>query len=159
MIAWYNGFSPQQRAEHIKAVGELMASGELAPAAGRCDICGDPDTPVEYHCEDYGKPYKWNPPATYTLCRHCHRHQLHARFQRPELCATYLAHVRRGGYGRDLKNAVIKLEFQSYRRSVARGETVSLRQLRPYAGTPGTEWFTLLRMDVASLRDLAVRPR
>jgi hypothetical protein len=67
--------------------------------------------------------------------------------------------VRRGGYASDLQDPLIKREFAAYRASVARGESVTLQQLRPYTKIPGTEWFANLRMDIGSLRDPKARPR
>jgi len=156
---WYNGFTPQERARHIKASKRLIAAGEITPPTGPCDICSDPDAPVEYHCEDYAEPYRWSPPATYVLCLHCHRAKLHKRFQRPELWAAFLAHLRRGGFASDLNNPFIRIEFEYYRSQVKKGKTAVLRQLRPYTKTPGKEWFAHLRMDIESLRDPSARPR
>ena len=155
----YNGYSPKERGRHLKASKRLITAGELKPATGPCDICSDPDAPVEYHCEDYATPYRWSPPAAYTLCLHCHRDKLHKRFQRPELWAAFLAHVRRGGYARDLNNPFIRIEFEYYRSLVKKGKAAVLRKLRPYTKTPGMEWFAQLRLDGESLRDPAARPR
>lgn len=159
MRTWYNGYSPQERTRHLKASKRLIAEGELAPATGPCDICRDPDAQVEYHSEDYARPFRWSPPATYVLCLHCHRDKLHKRFQRPELWAAFLAHVRRGGYARDLNNPTVRLEFEYYRWAVKQGKRAVLHQLRPYTKTSGKEWFAHLRMDLASLRDPTARPR
>lgn len=156
---WYNGYSPRERARYIKATKRLIATGQIAPALGPCNMCGDPEAPVEYHSEDYAEPYRWSPPATYVLCLHCHRDKLHKRFRRPELWAAFLAHVRRGGYARDLKNPVVRLEFEYYRRAAQHDKPASLHPLRPYAKAPGTEWFAHLRMDITSLRDPKARPR
>lgn len=162
--SFYNGYSWPERIELLVAYKSLIAAGELAPATGPCDLCGDPDSKVEPHSEDYSKPYRWTPPAAYVLCPYCHRHQLHRRFGRPEYWTAFLAHVRRGGYASDLKNPTIRLEFETYRWALARGQTASLfprslYRLRPYTKVAGAEWFASLTMDPKSLRDPAARPR
>lgn len=122
-------------------------------------LCNDPEVPVEYHGEDYGEPYLWCPPAVYSLCRHCHRDKLHKRFWRHSAWITYLAHVRRGGYARDLKIPELRREILMYQKALERGETPTLAQLRPYAGAPGTEWFARLSLDEGDLTNPASRPR
>ena len=107
-------------------------------------LCGDPDVPVEYHTENYGHPYLWKPPAEFALCEHCHKHKLHKRFTQPgkELWLAFLAHVRRGGYARDLKEPGIKKEFADYR-SGKLAES-DLRPLNTNARTGTSGWFETL---------------
>ncbi|SDC45237.1 hypothetical protein SAMN05444679_103104 [Variovorax sp. CF079] len=78
----YNEYSATERLSKLRAMNRLLASGELAPAVGPCDLCGDSDASVkfEYHDEDYGAPPIWGKPAQYCLCLHCHRFKLHKRF-------------------------------------------------------------------------------
>ena len=148
---WYNGYSHQERSKKM---------GDHPPATGPCMLCGDPDVPVEYHSEDYSDPYDCRPPATYSLCRHCHRDKLHKRFNRPASAwLTFIAHIRRGGYASDLKEPEIKKELEAYRIAIERGEPFVLAQLRPYSGDVGSEWFANLRMDQESLTDPTARPR
>lgn len=156
---WYNGYSPEEREAKLGVANEKIARGELPEAAGPCMLCNDPDTPVEYHSEDYSTPYVWGPPGVYTLCKSCHRFRIHTRFRFPDVWDAYLAHVRRGGYASDLKDPEIAAEFKAYRLAIKRGEPAELKQLRPYAPTPGSEWFAHLRMDKESLTDPAARPR
>jgi hypothetical protein len=54
----YNGYSATERLGKLKAMNRLLASGDLAPAAGPCELCGDSDPPskFEYYDEDYGAP-------------------------------------------------------------------------------------------------------
>lgn len=161
---WYNGYSWKERYYvNYKEMERLIASGELQPASGPCAICGDKEVEVEYHGEDYSIPYIWVEPATYVLCHYCHVYKLHQRFARPIAWQAFLAHVRRGGYARDLtkeaKDPNIKKEVDAYRAAIKRGETPALRQLRPYTKTIGKEWFAHLRMDEASLKDPTARPR
>jgi hypothetical protein len=140
---------------------DRIASGELPSAVGPCALCGDhdPKTVFEYHDEDYSIPYLWTEPATYVLCRNYHVYRLHQRFARPVAWLAFLAHVRRGGYARDLKDPKIKSEVDACCKAIRTGQTFELQSLRPYSGTVGQEWFTRLRLDVESLTDPAARPR
>lgn len=140
----YNGYTPQQRDKKFKQLKALIASGTIPTASGRCDLCSDPDSPVEYHDEDYGEPFVWTPPALYCLCLHCHRIKLHQRFARPDAWHTFVAHVRRGGYASDLKNPEIKRELKKYRMLSKRNEKSSLVQLREYRYLGEREWFVNL---------------
>ncbi|MHB8847263.1 MAG: hypothetical protein ACYC43_02345 [Burkholderiales bacterium] len=157
--SWYNGYSPKEREDKLKKMNRLIAKGELPPAAGPCALCSDPEVPVEYHDEDYGEPFIWNPPALYCLCRNCHRDKLHKRFWRPSAWLAYLAHIRRGGYARDLKDRGIKKEIDACRIAIERSEPFTLRELRPYQRSVGEEWFANLRMDPESLSDPTARLR
>lgn len=157
--SWYNGYSSKERDVKFKALKRHVARGELSPAAGPCALCGDPDVPVEYHDEDYGEPFIWGAPALLALCRHCHRDKLHKRFWRHSAWQAYLAHVRRGGFARDLKELTVKKELAVCRAAIERGESFSLQVLRPYRNVIGEEWFASLRMDPESLSDPKARPR
>tara|TARA_R110002073_G_scaffold147222_4_gene299968 strand:- start:199 stop:687 length:489 start_codon:yes stop_codon:yes gene_type:complete len=157
--SWYNGYSPKERDKKYKILMRLIAKGELPTASGPCALCGDPDVPVEYHDEDYGEPFIWEAPALLCLCRNCHRDKLHKRFGRQTAWWAYIAHIRRGGYARDIKDPVIKKEMKDYRVAIDRGEQTTLRELRPYSHTIGQEWFSNLRMDPESLSDPSARPR
>jgi hypothetical protein len=161
---WYNGYPWPERIAKFKELVRLRDCGELGRIKGPCALCGDPDPPFdppfEDHDEDYSKPYLWGPPALFALCGNCHKDKLHKRFARPiESWKAFLAHVRRGGYARELKDPVIKREIAAFKAAMQRGETSSLRQLRPYAGLVGKEWFANLRMDIESLSDPTARPR
>lgn len=155
----YNGYSAREREVKFRELKRLVARGELLPASGPCALCGDPEVPVEYHDEDYGEPFIWGPPALLALCRHCHRDKLHKRFWRHAAWQAFVAHVRRGGYARDLKDPAIKKEVAQYRAAIEQGKHFELRMLRPYSGTVGREWFASLRMDPESLTDPKARPR
>jgi len=157
--SWYNGYSAKERDVKFKVLKRLVANGELPSATGPCMLCSDPETPVEYHDEDYGEPFIWEPPALLCLCRHCHRDKLHKRFWRRSAWHAYIAHIRRGGYARDLKDPTIKKEIESCRSAIERGESFSLPVLRPYTQKVGQEWFANLRMDPESLSDPSARPR
>lgn len=157
--SWYNGYSAKERDIKFKVLKRLIAKGELPAAPGPCMLCGDPDVAVEYHDEDYGEPFFWEPPALLSLCRHCHRDKLHKRFWRHSAWYAYVAHIRRGGYARDLKDKDVKKELTACASAIERGEPFALRPLRPYTRTAGAEWFANLRMDPESLSDPLARPR
>ena len=118
------------------------------------DNC-DPDVAVEYHDEDYAKPYIWTKPALLCLCRHCHRYKLHKRFKNVNSWNIFLAHIRRGGYARDLKDTEIKKELKEFEK----GTIKNLKLLRKYNQNVGSEWFANIRMDIESLQDPSARPR
>src|SRR6185295_5191989 len=109
----------------LKEMHARIARGEQSAACGPCELCGDAEVPVEYHDEDYSLPYLWGPPALFSLCRHCHRDKLHKRFTRPMAWEAFLAHVRRGGYARDLRDPGTKAEVTAYLAARAQGESPS----------------------------------
>jgi hypothetical protein len=156
---WYNGYSWAEREAKLREMNRRIARGEHPPATGPCQLCGDPDVPVEYHDEDYSLPYIWGPPALLPLCRHCHRDKLHKRFLRPQAWNAFLAHVRRGGYARDLKIPEVKREVLALQAAVARGEALQLKPIRPYSQRIGEEWFASLSTDRESLLSASSRPR
>jgi hypothetical protein len=158
-MASYNGYSTQERHRKAQAGKTARKTGEVPAPRGPCSICGDPDVPVEYHSEDYSQPYRWVPPAMHTVCRHCHRDKLHKRFTNPDLWRAFQAHVRRGGYARDLIDPVVAAELKRYRRALRRGEPFVLRTLRPYSHQPGTEWWAGLSLDPETLTSPSARPR
>jgi hypothetical protein len=157
--SWYNGYSPKERDDKFKAMKKLLAKGELLQPTGSCSLCNDNEVPLEYHDEDYGAPFIWEPPALLTLCRHCHRDKLHKRFSRPVAWLAYIAHIRRGGYARDLKDLQIKKEVDAYKAALEKNEVFALKTLRPYQHEIGKEWFANLRMDIESLSDPLARAR
>lgn len=155
----YNGYTEKERRAKGEARAELLLSGVIPVHPSDCMLCGDPEVPVEGHSEDYSKPYLWQTPALYWLCRHCHRDKLHKRFSNPGLWKAYLAHIRRGGYARELRDPAIAREFAQFRAALKRGEAVSLRPIRSRPGLAVTEWWDRLTMDCTSLTDPAARPR
>jgi hypothetical protein len=156
---WYNGYDWNARTRKLKEQKKRMAVGDLPVPTGPCELCGDPDAMVEYHDEDYSRPYLWASPAAFVVCRHCHVHKLHKRFAHRARWQAFLAHVRRGGYASELKDPVVAKELASYQAAVASGRQTALRTLRPYRATAGQEWFAKLTTDPASLTDTRVRPR
>lgn len=142
----YNGYSPEERDKKFKTLQQLIRKGILPLATGPCALCNDPDSPVEYHSEDYSEPFLWTPPAMYCLCRNCHRDKLHKRYWRQDAWHAFIAHIRRGGYAKDLKDTTIKREVNSYRLALVNCSTFTLRQLRPYNQVIGEEWFVELAL-------------
>jgi hypothetical protein len=155
MMDWYNGFTPAERAANGKALSKGLKDGSVAKPSGPCTLCGDPNSTLEYHSEDYAKPYRWTQPAAYPVCQSCHRNKLHKRFANPKMWETFVAHVRRGGYASDLANPAIKRELAAYEA----GTNPTLEQLRPYAAKVGNEWWANLTMDPASLHAEGARPK
>lgn len=153
--SWYNGYSPKERDTKFRELKRLINIRKLKKAVGPCDLCCDPDADVEYHDEDYGKPFLWNKPALLCLCRHCHRTKLHKRFKNTLNWYVYLAHIRRGGFSRDLKDIIIRKELKDF----ALRKITTLKVLRPYKKNIGREWFVNLRMDLKSLNDPKARLR
>ena len=98
--------------------------------------------------------------ALYALCRHCHRHKLHQRFSRPHSWRAFLAHVRRGGYARELARPEVKHEIARLTRAFAGGQApFELAMLRAYPYIPGREWFADLSCDPITVSPAATRPR
>lgn len=147
----YNGYSALARATKYKVLYKLIREGLVPLAAAPCALCNDPNTPVEYHSEDYGEPFLWVPPAMYCLCRNCHRDKMHKRFWRHDAWHAFIAHVRRGGYAKDLKDPTIKHEVNRYRLAQANGEKFRLKTLRTYPHIIGEEWFANLTLEASSL--------
>lgn len=140
----YNGFSGKERAANGTALRRAIQAGTVSVPLGSCSICGDPGAKLEYHSEDYSKPYNWSPPAAYPVCLACHRNKLHKRFGNPDMWEGFKAHVRRGGYASDLKLPEVARELEQYMAARRSGNVVQLRALRPYPHVVGTEWWANL---------------
>lgn len=158
----YNGFSGKERLAKFEAMKRRIESEQLAPATGPCAICKDSDgsTPFEFHDEDYSVPYVWAEPAMYSVCGHCHA-KLHRRFEVKghswTLWPAYLAHVRRGGYGRDWKAPEVEQAIKRYRMALASGiEPPVLEALNEGVRDDAVEgeWFFNLKIDWESKKDI-----
>lgn len=101
-MEWYNGFSPAQRNRKLQALHREFPGKSHRYFAPPCHVCGDTQTTVAPHSEDYSWPPKWERPAMFAVCRTCHG-RLHKRFNAPWSWEAYKRHLRRGGYGSDLK--------------------------------------------------------
>ena len=147
----YNGFTGRERDANDTALGKAIEAGTVPAPAGPCSICGDPHSKVEYHSEDYSKPYSWVPPAAYIVCVVCHRNKLHKRFANPIDWEAFKAHVRRGGYASELKQPDVVEELKSYKEELKRNKEdrksepkLELRSIRLYPHVVGTEWWANL---------------
>lgn len=158
-MPWYNGFTDAERIAKNDAGARARIAGTMPASCGPCMLCGDPEADLEPHSEDYSAPYSWEPPAVFWICRHCHRDKLHKRFARPDLWRAFVAHVRRGGYARDLMDSAVRAEFEAYRLATSDGRPVALRVLRTDRTWATAEWFELLTVDPASMMALWARPR
>jgi hypothetical protein len=78
---WYNGFGPKIRSDSFVWMKAGIAAGEI-PAPCRCQACGETRGHIDYHTEDYSRPFG---PHIYgfELCFRCHM-MLHVRFRRPQ---------------------------------------------------------------------------
>lgn len=145
----YNGFTWQERETKFKEMNRRLATDALTRPHGPCRLCGDKGgqgTGVifEYHDEDYGDKYSWLEPAAYMVCRDCHIYRIHQRTSRPQSWKLFLAHVRRGGYAREMRDASVQAELRRNREAILSGVTEGLLELRPYSGVVGEEWFAKL---------------
>lgn len=146
---WYNGYSPNER----NGMGRV-----LAPSIAKeppCAMCGDPKPPkMQTHAEDYSKPYRWLPPATYPLCRRCHS-RLHSRFDAPLRWQSFLQFLRRGWYGREVPSGELN-------RLTHLSDAYPWRELPhdpPMRADANSWWWESLTMDKASLRSAAARAK
>lgn len=147
----YNGFSWACRMAKFKEMNRRLDARELSPPQGPCRLCGDPggrhtDVQFEYHDEDYGLEYSWDEPSAYVVCRDCHIYRIHQRNAHPNSWELFLAHVRRGGYAREMREASVKSELSRSRKAILSGEVADLKELRPYVNVIGQEWFAHLSM-------------
>jgi hypothetical protein len=162
---FYNGYSWDERLSKYDDMLRRMASGALPAPRGPCRLCGDPgdgarSVRFEYHDEDYSLEYSWAEPAAYVLCHHCHVRRVHMRFAQPAAWHAYLAHVRRGGYARDLGDPAVRSEVAAFRDALRSGAVPHpLKRLRAYAPRPGTEWFASLSLDWEDMLRPETRPR
>ena len=147
-MEYYNGYSPQERARKLRAMHRQFPNRSHPGYLGPCQMCGDPNCPVEPHTEDYSEPYLWIPPAEYSVCRTCHG-RLHKRFKSLFAWEAYKAHLKRGGYGSDLKRPVIAREVTSLAKTIEAGTPMQLPPLRPRSAAD--DWWDRLTTDPASL--------
>jgi len=155
---WYNGFSPKERGKKLNKSYKVYPNRTHPYYQGPCQICGNPDCPVEPHTEDYAEPFLWENPAEYAVCKTCHG-RLHKRFNQPFKWAAYKAHVRRGGFGADTKVGKIANEIRRLAEAYSRGESFNLPPLPRTKTLTGLEWWEKLSVDPGSLTDPGTRPR
>ena len=155
---FYNGYSPKEREKKLRASYKVYPNRTHPLYRGRCQLCGDPNSPVEPHSEDYSQPYLWDNPAEYSVCKTCHG-RLHKRFKSPHAWEAYKQHLRRGGYGSDLKTSAVAREISNLTKALEAGTAVSLLPLPRNKGLTGAEWWERLSVDERTLTDPAARPR
>jgi hypothetical protein len=98
-LSWYNGFSPQLREASFAWLKAEIVAGRVPPPSA-CQACGETEGHLDYHTEDYSRPFG---PRIYQhqLCYRCHM-ALHARFRAPRLWAAYLDRLESGAIFRPL---------------------------------------------------------
>lgn len=74
---------------------------------------------------------------------------LHKRFAAPGRWRAFLAHVRRGGYARDLQESETRREFSAFKKAKASGKEFELRILRSDRAFKSKEWWEQLTLDPA----------
>jgi hypothetical protein len=158
-LGWYNGFSPGQRDRNFAVLKQQIVEGFVRAAAGPCRLCGDPigspdrrtGVTFEYHTEDYTLPLLLGEPNLVILCIHCHRAKLHKRFSDPSGWLAFLAHIRRGGYARDLKISSVAREVKGVKTALMARRGADLEILRERQTSDLLGWFSALSTDVQSL--------
>jgi hypothetical protein len=86
----YNGFSGEERVSadrKIKAAIELR----LIPEPSCCTVCSTLDGRIDYHAEDYDRPFR-----VAAICQRCHL-KLHNRHRSPGYTASWRALVNQHG--------------------------------------------------------------
>jgi hypothetical protein len=151
----YNGYSSKERTRKLRESKRQFPNHSHPCYQRPCHMCGDPDADVRPHSEDYSVTYLWVPPAVYALCKPCHS-RIHKRFARPSFWKAYKLHLRRGGYGSDLKMGRIAREVSRLAKSIENGTPFELPLLRD---RKSTEWWERLSIDPRTLTDPAARPR
>jgi hypothetical protein len=91
--SWYNGFSPEIRSESWTWLKAGIAAGDIPPPTC-CSACGETRGHIDYHTEDYSRPFG---PHIYgfELCFRCHM-MLHVRFRRPQDWRRYISQLEDG---------------------------------------------------------------
>ena len=121
-------------------------------------MCGDPGSKVAPHSEDYSEPYQFEPPFEYAVCTRCHA-RIHRRFAAPSAWFAYKMHLRRGGYGADLKIPVTARELANLAAAIEADKPFDLPPMPRVKSRTGSEWWEKLALDPQTLTDPAARPR
>jgi hypothetical protein len=129
LVQSYNGFSGSERLAKLREMHRVFPDRSHPYYRGPCDMCDDPTSPVMPHSEDYSKPYRWERPWMYAVCRTCH-YRLHIRFRNSHAWTAYKLHLGRGGHGSDLRLPAIALEISSLAAELAIHRTFDLISLR-----------------------------
>lgn len=142
----YNGYTSKEREKKLRAMHKAFPNYSHPYYSGPCDICGDPESSVAPHSEDYSEPYLWERPAEYAVCRTCHS-RLHKRFADPYAWAAYKAHLKRGGFGSDLKLVRNAAEVKRLASALEASGHIELAPMRPIQND---RWWDQLTVDPAS---------
>jgi hypothetical protein len=138
---YYNGYTPSERSRKLSRLHNWFPNRSHPYYSGACHMCGDPSSPVAPHGEDYSEPYLWERPAVYAVCSTCHG-RLHKRFKSPHAWEAYKRHLRRGGYGSDLKAPPVARHVSKLAKTLAAGSDLLLPALRT-APSPDAWWESL----------------
>lgn len=92
-MKWYNGFSPERRAQAARWIRREIEAGRI-PAPAACCACGQSQGTIDYHAEDYSVPFGAHLTST-PLCYRCHM-MLHLRFRSPAGWKAYRDAIRAG---------------------------------------------------------------
>ncbi len=93
LVQSYNGFSGSERLAKLREMHRKFPNRSHPYYRGPCDMCGNSDSPVMPHSEDYSRPYRWERPWMYAVCRTCHYH-LHMRFRRPWAWSEHTSNIK-----------------------------------------------------------------
>jgi len=156
----YNGYSGQERNRKQAAANREFVKGvkDHPCSTPPCMMCGDPDSKVAPHSEDYSKPYFFEPPYEYAVCTMCHS-RIHRRFASPASWEAYKMHLRRGGYGSDLKPGSVADMVKKLTRTLEAGSEFALPPLPRDKNLSATEWWEQLSVDPRFIDDPSARPR
>jgi hypothetical protein len=157
-MVYYNGYSPKEREKKRRASYKIYPNHSHPYYKGPCHVCGDPNSPVEPHSEDYSEPYLWERPAEYAVCKTCHS-RLHKRFKNPHAWAAYKIHLRHGGYGSDLKIGIMAKKITELGSAVKAGLVPPSIQFIRQKSLTETEWWEKLSVEMRTLTDPTARPR
>ena len=139
----YNGFTATERLRKLQAMHRLFPRKSHPYYHGACHLCGDPDSPVAPHDEDYAWPYVWEAPAVRALCNWCHS-RIHGRFAHPISWESYLRHISRGGYGSDLRQPEMRREIRALVRAISNDKPIVLEVIRHVP--PRDSWWERLSL-------------
>ena len=155
----YNGYPWKERLGILDEFKRKKREGGFQFESRPCDMCGDTECPPDsWHSEDYSEPYRFDPPATYLVCRVCHL-RIHKRFSEPrENWLLYLAHLRSGGWGREFTKLNSLDQRRTWAHDLSTGRGVAIPMIRQKSLT-GLEWWEQLTLDVESLIAAWARPR
>ena len=156
---FYNGYTPKERNKKLAALHRFYPHYSHPYYQPPCHLCCDPAAKVQPHSEDYTETFRWERPAMYAVCSHCHS-RLHGRFESPASWLAYKIHLRRGGFGSDLKTPKISRELTRLAKSLEARQPFSLSSLSGHQPQlTGSEWWELLTTDPRFLDQPFAKPR